>query len=92
MTKPTPGPWEPLRGHRSLKIRGLRESKPPFRNVINFNGISRATSDEGQANAHLIAAAPEMYEALKALLDPERDMDDAYRIAYAAIAKAEGGA
>jgi hypothetical protein len=46
-------------------------------------------SQQRHANARLIAAAPDMYEALKAMLDPNectRDVD----LAIAALHKAEG--
>lgn len=47
-------------------------------------------TDEQKANAHLIAAAPEMYEALKNLVEScqlfGKDVDEA----RAALAKAEG--
>ena len=57
------------------------------------------TSDMGptaKANAYLIAAAPEMYEALRALLDVSKTddwngsakLDDALEAARAALAKA----
>jgi len=52
------------------------------------------TIHEIEANARLIAAAPEMLEALKTIescLAPE-DNDYAARKVRAAIAKAEGGA
>ena len=53
-------------------------------------------ADEVEANAHLIAAAPDMYEALERLVDylnylgvPE-DCEDQYEEANKALAKAEG--
>jgi hypothetical protein len=42
------------------------------------------------ANAHLIAAAPEMYEALKAICDSIATWDWDKADAFAALAKAEG--
>lgn len=47
--------------------------------------------DTAMANAHLIAAAPEMLKALQRLTHPSADDDD---LAYAleVIAKATGGA
>lgn len=52
---------------------------------------------EIRANAHLIAAAPAMYEALKALLAYEDDRPEAgtrgaevYTMAETALAQAEG--
>ncbi len=60
----------------------------------HINGITRA---ECEANARLIAAAPELLDALQALRDPGRMEDsqwwiEACRRADAAIAKATGGA
>lgn len=50
---------------------------------------------EGEANAHLIAAAPELYEVCKALVDLVSDLDphtmhDELGTARAALAKANG--
>lgn len=61
MSKHTPGPWEPMVGCRSGKVRGIRAGSV---NVVNFNGISRPMSDEGQANARLMLAATDMREVL----------------------------
>jgi hypothetical protein len=63
-------------------------------------GCWRVGDDNGdaefEANARLIAAAPELYETLKQLLDGmagEEDSDDGVlKRARAAIAKATGGA
>jgi hypothetical protein len=46
--------------------------------------------DEHHANAHLIAAAPEMYAALKAMLEQKGFYGGVFDRARAAIAKAEG--
>lgn len=59
--------------------------------TVNF--ARAAVHDPEDANAHLIAAAPDLLEALKALLDAvvRRDhKDKALRTARAAIAKAKG--
>lgn len=62
----------------------------------------RERPGEHDANAHLIAAAPDLLSALKALLDADHEQrcgcDDSFRCglhdavdaAYAAVAKAEG--
>lgn len=54
----TPGPWVAERGHLTDRIYGIK-------NVTRWNFLLRGKSEEAQANARLIAAAPEMYEALK---------------------------
>jgi len=38
------------------------------KNIVNWQGLARPYSD-GQANAHLLAASWEMYDALKAITD-----------------------
>ena len=66
-TKHTPGPWmessfevwSPLNGKRFGKVvANLRRAEAP--------------DDEARANAHLIAAAPELLEALEAVLRFDR--------------------
>ena len=96
MSKHTLGPWEASEGypsdtwHVDMPSRGY--------SVV----VSRAEEDwdmaveEVQANAHLIAAAPELLDALETLLlSTERD-DMNFRVrameaAREAIAKAKGG-
>ena len=59
----TPGPWYTKHGH----ISSLRSSHGCT--IANCNRSARGISDdEAEANAHLIAAAPEMLEALKVAL------------------------
>lgn len=62
--------------------------------VTVFMGDKRTkNSRQGMANAHLISAAPDMYRALRELLEDseaaylDKDKTDA---AYAALAKSEG--
>jgi hypothetical protein len=99
MSKHTPGPWVvrddghdylwPLidaenvgAGHyASIAIAIQRDPHPQHR-----GGIDAATA---AANARLIAAAPELLNALKQLVDTPVS-DSAYRAARAAIARAEG--
>ena len=93
-TRHTPAPWEKVYDTAGI-TRGIRgRHGPEIVNVINWNGISRSTSVTGQANANLIAAAPELLGALIALYavaEVGRDEDyGAVTNAAAAIAKATG--
>jgi hypothetical protein len=56
-TKFTPGPWKAVFDDRKIYI----------------EGIGVPTDKNEKANAHLIAAAPELYEALEALLSYKTD-------------------
>ena len=96
MPKYTAGPWEASEGYPS----DIWHVDMPSRKYSVV--VSRAKEDwdmavkEVQANAHLIAAAPELLDALETLLlSTERD-DINFRVrameaAREAIAKAEGG-
>lgn len=99
-TKHTPGPWE------YYKSPGYESSvNLPNGNTINQSFYGGDSSEEREANARLIASAPEMLEALKAIdegfkdnsikFTKERQSDsDPYHKANTlmckAIAKAEG--
>jgi hypothetical protein len=91
----TPGPWKFEKqddGRSDGFIRAGEQYSgavhPPAVARICKRGLGRL--DESVANARLIAAAPELLAACKAmLLDRTRD-DHTSRIAAAAIAKAEG--
>lgn len=93
MTKPTPGPWSfnaklsASENHRGFTIRSdagwvLADVIP-----VDEGGV------EGKANARLIAAAPDLLEAVRGLLDalPSATTHPAIAAARAAIAKATGG-
>lgn len=79
MLKHTPGPWSVDSQHhdkkhfrpgvecRSEKLAIIFPSEYPD----DYEGIWGRTKEEGMANACLIAEAPAMYEALKALLHPD---------------------
>jgi hypothetical protein len=62
----TPGPWEVLYSHSDHAMQIVTEKSGT---VTKWGGISRPASLEGKANAALIAAAPDMYEALKETLE-----------------------
>ncbi len=91
MSKHTPSPWEKADGTDGV-TRGIRGWHGPERvNVINWNGISRATSVTGQANANLIAAAPDLLDALKRCKFDSLNMTlEDREFCRAAISKATG--
>ena len=90
-SKHTPGPWDtkhtatPEWAQQSAVYAGGRERAV----ALVYDG------EHHEANAALIAAAPDMYEALRALRDAKRESTQALRHAAdrlldAALAKAEG--
>lgn len=92
MSKHTPGPWS-VEGDKSILMRGQIVGQA-------FAPIG-ASEKQVKANAHLIAAAPELLEAAALLahsgvVGPEADNDGivlsskAFKQLQAAIAKAEG--
>lgn len=98
----TPGPWASLPEEVDkpyIRIRGTRlGGRYKVANVITpvYDGVHEREAIETRANARLIAAAPELLEALEliantdpvdAALDPQR----AVRVASVAITKATGG-
>lgn len=89
MSKHTPGPWE-----AGPNPRGICSNEYVVRPAGEFpHGAWVADcgmgDDESIANAHLIAAAPEMLEALKSALGWMVQDSDDYRRVVAVIAKAE---
>ena len=103
--KHTPGPWCPHIA--SEYYPGIDAQNNGISIVIvgdihdqqDDGGVRGRTAEEAEANAHLIAAAPELLEALQTLnlvigLTPIAGNKDALQeacdIARAAIAKAEG--
>lgn len=97
MSEHTPGPWEKVDGTDGI-TRGIRGwHGPEIVNVINWNGISRATSVTGQANAKLIVAAPELLRLLNEALRTLEMWQDVLPAVIlcedirSAIAKATGG-
>lgn len=90
----TPGPWKSERVQHRYGCYG-HEILPPYRGAMTMRNapIAFITSDDEQdrANARLIAAAPELLEALKHALDFVPDLNNITLI-RSAIAKAEGRA
>lgn len=97
--KHTPGPWEAVEptaiDYRAMQI----QTAESLIAVCCGGGPKRAISaPEERANARLIAAAPDMSDALRAartyLMDVSKDRGDAARgtleIINAALSKAEG--
>lgn len=93
-TKWTPGPWQALfeQGLRAdfYHIRSVEH--PDWRICTGPNWANEHTA-ENIANAHLIAAAPDLYEALEAAIATDMTMDRwvaVVRDAKAALSRARG--
>ena len=91
----TQGPWKccPASVHRPEIITAHNKV---ICSVWSGGSVSQITYDEWQANIHLIASAPDLLEALEAVIDLQ-DADSVFATpilaqARAAIAKAKGGA
>ena len=91
MTEHTPGPWiinpsdpHPVNGYRIMSERFGR---------LAYVARWTAYQEEGAANARLIAAAPDLLEALTAIRESFKTgggMFKAQELAEKALAKAEG--
>lgn len=106
MSKYTPGPWK-RRGNTVSGPFGVTVVHCMDNGVWGEKGCHSITKTEANANARLIAAAPELLEALEALLSADlyadgegihfiknadtADGERAVQMARAAIAKATGG-
>jgi hypothetical protein len=84
----TPGPWENDR-QTVYSVNGVHEQE-----IAEVYGNADGNAE---ANARLIAAAPELLEALKRITDAiegtepsQHVLDCLYKVAIKAIAKAEG--
>jgi hypothetical protein len=95
MTKHTPGPWTIAKSGEHIEIRG----NPQTTNMVNSDlarcGGPKSWLDESEveANARLIAAAPDLLAACKAVIVTLKIASevDAIPQLLAAIRKAEGG-
>ena len=89
----TPGPWRVL-NDEAIKV---ASSDGSLATVTHIHLRGRRDTSEVEANANLIAAAPDLYAALADLLDREGDdtLDSVkakWAAARAALAKARGQA
>lgn len=99
MIKYTPGPWYALKDNESSPAGHLVRSEPSKIEVARASNIYMDRS-ERLANARLIAAAPELLEALEALSEAfeysskmgRTGFGIVFKQADAAIAKARGRA
>ena len=83
----TKGPWK-IDSGEALKVRNVSGS---IAMIMQTHLRGRRSSDETRANARLIAAAPDMLEALQNLMRHMPDYADTVWIdAQAAIARATG--
>ena len=93
-SKHTPGPWYALRGQRNISIRyKTGDGLLPMVNVASVRGQFPTDCPYGssEANARLIAAAPELLEALQFVMTASGEqLSTAFEQAEAAIAKATG--
>lgn len=99
--KHTPGPWELFEttnheGDETISIRGNGEFIATM-DVQSIKGEPYALPPNSAANARLIAAAPDLLEALKDIAETasycdswESFPEDQLNRAFAAISKAEG--
>jgi hypothetical protein len=73
MSKFTPGPWKIIPGFCKMKVYAGEKYQGHFCiadcHQFDIANDPEAATIEKEANAALIAAAPAMYESLKALLD-----------------------
>jgi hypothetical protein len=104
MSKHTPGPWRAAKGTHEIFIQCAAPTGPyDVATITTLEENGEQSKAETQANARLIAAAPELLKALKAALEwsqsdidgfedisPTEEMLEArIDIIQAAIAKAE---
>lgn len=90
--KRSTGPWKAHKAHRDDEYFGiyLPDASPDYPSIYSY--VVGDDAIQGEANANLIAAAPDLFEALKVYLNAgSKDARRAASVqAKAAIAKAEG--
>ena len=93
MSKHTPGPWE-IKPHFDPAYRHISGPKHKALAQVVWCVDEEERSPDCEANAHLIAAAPELLEALEMMLEMSEmggfGKAAAEDVARAAIAKAKG--
>ncbi len=82
-SKHTPGPWEVDRYYWTLQRRLFGDDEPE---VQIIGRISETEDDEREANARLIAAAPELLAELIAIAKKVDESRDAYELAADMVA------
>ena len=92
----TPGPWAIPGQPDKVCAEGFTRNGAA-KVIATVHTPSWMASAEPWSNAHLIAAAPDLYAALDAFqmfypMGINPDLDDAYRAARAALVKARGEA
>ena len=95
MSKHTPGPWIAELETYPIMVSSQTETWPLVDELGNEEGRTGAfvcNTGDNKGNARLIAAAPELLEALKEILDCDKTRTSfgAVMRARAVIAKAEG--
>lgn len=87
----TPGPWVVVKDESAAQVAGFPCIYANDYTVVGTEGMY-GDIEEDFANAHLIAAAPDLYEALADIDRWSRQQNIALPspAIYAAIAKAEG--
>lgn len=96
-TKHTPGPWSVNECHVYRYDDEYDETICDTSGAPTEAAFMSDVPDRAEANARLIAAAPELLEACKRLMGrafvgshTPREQDPLWKLAHAAIAKAEG--
>ena len=94
MNKHTPGPWEPDIRLAQAMVTDSNGNAIADIARHEFSATEQSYSDECiAANARLISAAPDMFDALQAIVDAFGDQDSILiDQAKAALAKAKGEA
>lgn len=77
MTEPTSGPWTLVHSSTNgsaLRIEARHEQGRPggCYTIVRQNGFGLPAGPAGKANARLIAAAPDLLEALRGLFNADR--------------------
>ena len=90
-TKFTPGPWRNNNGVIRASCLHIASVEDTYRYDLGTGKPKTGQFSEFFANARLIAAAPDLYEALELLLSAHGQMEEkAIKMAKVALAKARG--
>jgi hypothetical protein len=81
-TKHTLGPWQVKGGRWGYEIQTPEPNKQGALTIVASQSTAHRDGDENDANARLIAAAPEMLEALQAVADAYQRMFDVMPVAW----------